>query len=62
MKITQEKKQFMPIEIILETQEEAVTFVNIIDDLDPADFLHKSEKDLIIKISDALGDPSLDIN
>ena len=61
MELTQKRNTYHPVKLVFETRKEANTFMNIIDDLDPEDFGDPHEKQMIIKISDAFGNTTLDI-
>jgi len=55
MKCYQEKNEFEPIILTIETAEEAQTFFDLIDKIDRIDFIFsKEEKDIIIELSNAL--------
>ena len=54
MKIKQQKPEFDPITIILETREEATAFFDLVDRADNSFIETRAERDLLISLSNAL--------
>lgn len=62
MKLKQEKLEFKPITLTLETEEEAKAFIDLIEDIELTDYgINTPKRNLIIAISDAFTDCLADI-